>query len=471
MKILPVILSGGSGTRLWPLSRELYPKQFLKLTGDSTMIQQTLLRLTGLENLLPPVIVCNEDHRFLVAEQLREIGIKANGIILEPCARNTAPALAAAAFHAEAEDPVMLVLPADHVIGNVKAFHEAIKTGLKEAEAGALVTFGIVPTAPETGYGYIKTASGSGKKKVDFCKIESFVEKPDIKTAQKYVKSGNYFWNSGMFMFKPSFFLKELALHQKAVLSACRKAQKNAAADEDFIRLEKTAFASSPSISIDYAVMERTRKGVMIPLDADWNDIGSWAALSEVNKADKAGNQLNGDILVENVQDTSILASSRLVTAVGIKNLIIVETADAVLVADKAEVQNVKAIVDELKKTQRVEAINHRKVNRPWGTYETIDVSDRFLAKRITVNPGASLSLQRHYHRAEHWIVVRGTAKVTKGEEILILSENQSTYIPLGMKHRLDNPGKIPLELIEVQSGSYLQEDDIERFEDTYGRT
>lgn len=471
-KIVPVILSGGSGTRLWPLSRELYPKQFLPLTSQHTMIQETILRIRDMDGIAAPVVICNEDHRFLVAEQLRQINTAPAAIILEPVARNTAPAVAVAAVNGETDDLVMLVLPADHVIADVSAFQSAVRAGLQEALKGSLVTFGIVPTAPETGYGYIKSATGKAGKTVrgSAMPIVAFAEKPDLATARDYVKSGEYFWNSGMFMFKPSVLLAEIKKHSPKIAQACRLALKNGSVDKDFVRLAKESFASSPSISLDYAVMEKTDKGMMIPLDAGWNDVGSWAALAEVNPSDADGNQLTGDVLTHQVKNTSIRASSRLITAVGVENLIIVETADAVLVADKSRVQDVKAIVDQLKKANRSEAVNHRLVNRPWGTYETIDTSGRFLVKRITVNPGASLSLQRHYHRAEHWVVVKGTARITRGTEILVLSENQSTYIPLGQTHRLENPGRIPLELIEVQSGSYLQEDDIERFEDTYGR-
>lgn len=467
-KITPVILSGGAGTRLWPLSRELFPKQFLPLAGSHTMIQDTLLRLSGLTEVNAPVIICNEDHRFLVAEQMRQIGCKPSAIVLEPVGRNTAPAVAVAALHQEKSDEVMLVLPADHVIKDLVAFHAAVRKGLVEAEAGRLVTFGIVPTLPETGYGYIR--AGKSVKGRTALPIEAFVEKPDLATAQKYLKAGNYFWNSGMFMFKPSVLLAEIKKHSQKIVPACSKALKNGNSDADFVRLEKDAFSASPSISIDYAVMEKTDRGAMIPLDAGWNDVGSWAALADVNPADASGNVVTGDVLTQKVKNSCILASSRLVAAVGIEDHVVVETADAVLVAHKSQVQDVKAIVDQLRAAKRGEAVNHRRVNRPWGTYETVDISERFQVKRITVNPGSTLSLQMHYHRAEHWVVVKGTAKITKGNEVLILSENQSTYIPLGQTHRLENPGRIPLELIEVQSGGYLGEDDIVRFEDTYGR-
>ncbi len=466
--IIPVILSGGAGTRLWPLSRELYPKQFLPLAGSNTMIQDTLLRLKGIENLSSPIIICNEDHRFLVAEQMRLIECNPIAIVLEPVGRNTAPAVAVTAMHCEKDDQVMLILPADHVIKNQKAFHAAVKQGLAAAEAGSLVTFGIVADAPETGYGYIKAANSPQKN--GWHKIEAFVEKPDQKTAEKYIKAGNYYWNSGMFMFKPSVLLAELKKHAPKILQICLKALKNGSRDADFLRLEKDSFSASPSISIDCAVMEKTSLGVMIPLDAGWNDVGSWAALAEVNSADAAGNVVKGDTITCDVKNSCILASNRLVAAVGIENHIIVETADAVLVAHKDKVQDVKQIVDQLRAGKRQEAVNHRRVNRPWGAYEAIDLADRFQVKRITVNPGAALSLQMHFHRAEHWVVVSGTARITCGDKVTILSENQSTYIPLGQTHRLENPGKIPLELIEVQSGCYLGEDDIVRFEDSYGR-
>ena len=467
-RITTVILSGGAGTRLWPLSRELYPKQFLPLAGSHTMIQDTVLRLSGLNEVNAPIIICNEDHRFLVAEQMRQIGCKPAAIILEPAGRNTAPAVAVAALHQEKGDEVMLVLPADHVIKDQVAFHAAVRKGFKEALDGRLVTFGIVPSSPETGYGYIR--AGKSVKSREALVIEAFVEKPDLPTARKYLKAGNYFWNSGMFMFKPSVLLAEIKKYSPKISPACSKALKAGLGDPDFVRLEKEAFSSSPSISLDYAVMEKTDCGAMIPLDAGWNDIGSWAALADVNPSDASGNVVTGDVLTQNVKNSCILASNRLVAAVGVEDHVIVETADAVLVAHKSQVQDVKAIVDQLRLAKRIEAVNHRRVNRPWGTYEAVDISERFQVKRITVNPGATLSLQMHYHRAEHWIVVKGTAKIAKGDEIIILSENQSTYIPLGQSHRLENPGRIPLELIEVQSGSYLGEDDIVRFEDTYGR-
>jgi len=493
-KILPVILSGGSGTRLWPLSRELYPKQLLPLLDERTMIQNTVTRLEGIADLDAPLIICNESHRFMVAEQLRLIAIKPSAVMLEPVGRNTAPAVAIAALQAikNGSDPVLLVLPADHVIRNTTAFHLAVTEGARMAEAGSLITFGIVPDRPETGYGYIRKgnplkvkgdrrAEAKEKNKKDLLathcpalftayKVERFEEKPDLATAKKFIASGEYLWNSGMFMFRASRYLDELKRFAPDILSACRKTFKGTVRDLDFTRLDQNAFADCRSDSIDYAVMEKTGSAVVIPLDAGWNDIGSWAALWEVLEKDKDGNAVSGDVIIQDVSNSLIYAGSRLVAAVGVKDHVIIETADAVLVADKDKTQKVKNIVTHLKTQKRGEALLHRRVNRPWGAYESIDSADRFQVKRITVNPGACLSLQRHHHRAEHWIVVKGTARITKGSEVITITENESTYIPLGTKHRLENPGKIPLELIEVQSGSYLGEDDIERFDDRYGR-
>jgi mannose-1-phosphate guanylyltransferase/mannose-6-phosphate isomerase len=468
--LIPVILSGGVGSRLWPLSRESYPKQLLALAGNHTLLQNTVTRLDGLANLSAPLMVCNESHRFLVAEQLRNIGVSPAHIILEPVGRNTAPAAAVAALAAIADDPdaVLLVLPADHLIANAVAFREAVTAGVPLAQANYLVTFGIVPNRPETGYGYINAT--------DFIEdtialsVKRFVEKPDLETAQRYVDSGEYYWNSGMFLFKASQYLKELEAFAPDILQACRQAIDNAGEDTDFLRLETTTFKACPSDSIDYAVMEHTKGAVVIPLDAGWNDVCAWSSLWEVSEQDSDGNVTMGDVLIENVRNSYLRAEHRLLTAIGVDNLMIVETADAVLVAHKDHVQDVKQIVSRLKASERREAELHRKVYRPWGSYEGIDAEARFQVKHITVNPGASLSLQMHYHRSEHWVVVKGTARITRGDESLILSENQSTYIPLGVKHRLENPGKVPLELIEVQSGSYLGEDDIVRFDDVYGR-
>ncbi|ALC17013.1 mannose-1-phosphate guanylyltransferase [Desulfuromonas soudanensis] len=476
--IIPVILSGGAGTRLWPLSRELYPKQLLPLAGEDTMLQATVTRLAGVAGLGAPLVVCNEDHRFLVAEQLRAIASPASAILLEPVGRNTAPAVAVAALQAQkgGDDPILLVLPADHVIRDPAPLRAAIAAGAELAEAGHLVTFGIVPATAETGYGYIKAGpplppvTGHPSPLTAFT-VSEFVEKPDLERARGYVAAGNYFWNSGMFLFRASRFLEELQTFAPEILAACRKAMAEAVPDLDFVRLDAASFAASPKDSIDYAVMEKTAAAAVIPLDAGWSDVGSWSALYEIGAADEDGNVTFGDVLTCDVRNSYLYAQTRLVAAIGLDNHVVVETADAVLVAHKDCVQDVKAIVETLKKQKRPEALLHRRVNRPWGAYECIDAAERFQVKHITVHPGATLSLQMHHHRAEHWVVVRGTARITRGDEVLVLSENQSTYIPLGVAHRLENPGKIPLELIEVQSGSYLGEDDIVRFEDSYGRS
>ncbi|WP_333622278.1 mannose-1-phosphate guanylyltransferase/mannose-6-phosphate isomerase [Stenotrophomonas indicatrix] len=463
--IVPVILSGGSGTRLWPLSRESYPKQFLPLVGDDTMLQATWKRVASIAGAAP-IVVANQEHRFMAAEQLRECKVLPQALILEPVGRNTAPAIAIAALQALAggNDALLLVLPSDHVVRNEAAFHAAVKQAAVAAEAGKLVTFGIVPTAAETGYGYIKAAIGEGVRAVD-----RFVEKPDQATAEKYVASGEYYWNSGMFLFKASRYLKELETLQPAILAACRAALDKAARDNDFIRLDAEAFAASPNDSIDYAVMEKTADAAVVPLDAGWNDVGSWSALWEVSDKDADGNACHGDVIALDCKD-SYAYGNRLIAMVGLQDVVVVETDDAVFVGHKDRVQDVKEIVGQIKRDGRSEAAAHRKVYRPWGAYDSIDNGARFQVKRITVKPGATLSLQMHHHRAEHWIVVSGTAEVTRGDEVILLSENQSTYIPLGVTHRLKNPGKLPLELIEVQSGSYLGEDDIVRFEDSYGR-
>ena len=468
--LTPVILSGGIGSRLWPLSREHYPKQLLALVGNNTLLQNTITRLIGLTDQAKPVIVCNEKHRFLVAEQLNDIEIKPDNIILEPEGRNTAPAVAVAAFAALArdEDAILLVLPADHLIADTAAFCKAIETGIELAEANHLVTFGIVPNNPETGYGYIN-ASEPVEDTVALS-VANFVEKPDLETAQRYLDSGEYYWNSGMFLFKAAKYLQELEKFAPEILGTCRLAIDNALEDKNFLRLDSGAFKACSSDSIDYAVMEHTESAVVIPLDAGWNDVGAWSSLWEISEQDDAGNVVLGDVLTENVTNSYLRAEHRLLAAVGIENLTVIETADAVLVAHKDKVQDVKQIVSQLKATHRSEIELHRKVYRPWGYYETIDIEERFQVKRITVNPGSSLSLQLHYHRSEHWVIVRGTAKITKNDEVFVLTENQSTYIPIGTKHRLENQGRIPLEIIEVQSGSYLGEDDIVRFEDDYGR-
>jgi len=467
--MIPVILSGGSGTRLWPLSREQYPKQFLPLTADGSMLQETLARLDGLEGLGAPLVVCNEGHRFLVAEQLREGGIEAAGILLEPIGRNTAPALAVAALAALEQDPeaILVALPSDHVIRDMEAFHAALREGLAAAEKGALVTFGVVPDRAETGYGYIRAAAAEG----DVRPVQAFEEKPDRRTARRYVASGDCFWNSGMFMFRAGTYVAELDRHAPQILAATREALAKATRDLDFIRLDREAFESSPSDSIDYAVMEHTERAVVVPLDAGWSDVGSWSALQEVSERDPSGNVVLGDVLLHDVSDSYVRAEHRLVAAVGIRDHVVVETADAVLVAGREHVQEVKAIVAMLRAQGRDESAFHRRVHRPWGWYEGIAAAERFQVKHICVRPGGALSLQMHHHRAEHWVVVKGSARVTRGDDVFLLAEQESTYIPLGTQHRLENPGKIPLELIEVQTGAYLGEDDIVRFEDNYGRS
>jgi mannose-1-phosphate guanylyltransferase/mannose-6-phosphate isomerase len=473
--IIPTILSGGSGTRLWPLSRQLYPKQLLPLAGKQTLLQQTILRLTGLEGLDLPLVVCNDEHRFLVAEQLRNISITPAAILLEPIGRNTAPATAVAAMQALSgrDNPLLLVLPADHIIRNTEAFHEAIMAGIPAAEEGKLVTFGIVPDKAETGYGYIKQGEiverYSGGTPQCFT-VERFIEKPDLNRAREFVKTGNYLWNSGMFLFRADSFLEELRQFAPAMVDLCQKAHAASTSDLDFQRLDRETFTACPADSIDYAVMEKTDKAVVVPVASEWNDIGSWSALWEVGGKDSGNNVIQGDVLTHETQGSYLYATHRLLATVGVKDHVVIETADAVLVAHKDQVQDVKKIVNQLVAGKRSEANIHRQVFRPWGSYETITVSDRFQVKKIIVQPGAILSLQKHHHRAEHWIVVRGTAKITRAEETSLLGENESTYIPLGVQHRLENPGIIPLELIEVQSGSYLGEDDIVRFTDNYGR-
>jgi mannose-1-phosphate guanylyltransferase/mannose-6-phosphate isomerase len=464
--ILPVILSGGSGTRLWPLSREAYPKQFLALAGEQTMLQATWERVAPIAGR-PPLVVANEEHRFVAAEQLQQLGVQPQAILLEPVGRNTAPAIAVAALEATLEegDPVLLVLPSDHVIADEEAFRAAVLSALPTAREGKLVTFGIVPTGPETGYGYIKASSGGAVRAVD-----RFVEKPDAETALQYVQSGEYFWNSGMFLFKASRYLAELERLQPEMLAASRNAWQLARRDTDFTRLDKDAFAAVPADSIDYAVMENTSDAVVVPLDAGWNDVGSWTALRDVSAQDADGNAHHGDVIAIDCRNTYAYGE-RLIALVGLDDVIVVETDDAVMVGRSDRMQEIKQVVAQLKADSRPEATWHRKVYRPWGAYDSIDNGERFQVKRITVKPGGTLSLQMHHHRAEHWVVVSGTAEVTRGDEVILLGENQSTYIPLGVTHRLRNPGKLPLELIEVQSGSYLGEDDIVRFEDTYGRS
>ena len=496
--LIPVILSGGSGTRLWPLSRELYPKQLLPLVGDRSMLQETAKRVDGVADVGAPLVVCNESHRFMVAEQMLELGVTPSAIILEPVGRNTAPAVAVAALVAlgealtptlsrerergqealtptlarkrergqEGEDPILLVLPADHVIADVESFREAVVAGRAAAEAGKLVTFGVVPDRPETGYGYIRRAKGSGPA----YPVAEFVEKPDHGTAVRYVQSGEYYWNSGMFMFRAGAYLEELKKHAPAMLAACEAAVATAKHDLDFTRLDAEAFGACPSDSIDYAVMEKTGKAVVVPLDAGWSDVGSWSALQDALPRDTRGNVVAGDVITEDVSGSYLHSTSRMVAAVGLKDHVVVETKDAVLVAPRERVQDVKALVNQLKAQGRYETSLHREVFRPWGSYDSIDNGERFQVKRLVVKPGASMSLQLHHHRAEHWIVVSGTARITRGEETFLLGENESTFIPMGTKHRIENPGKVTLHIIEVQSGSYLGEDDIVRFEDVYGR-
>lgn len=470
VSVQPVLLSGGSGTRLWPLSREAYPKQFLPLAGEDTMLQATWRRVAPLTSAAP-LVVANEDHRFLVAEQLRVIGAPAARIVLEPVGRNTAPAIAAAALVAMADgsDPLLLVLPSDHVVRDAEAFRAAVAEASPAAEAGALVTFGIVPQAPETGFGYIQSEPGEGVRHV-----LRFIEKPDAATAQAYLDDGGYFWNSGMFLFRASRYLEELGRHRPDILAAVRAACAHLDHDAlsqggEFLRLDRDAFAASPSESIDYAVMEKTDAAMVLPVDIGWNDVGSWSALWEVSEQDGDGNAHHGDVIAIDSRNSYAYAR-RLVALVGVDDLVVVETDDAVLVAAKDRVQEVKQVVARLKAGQRSQAALHREVHRPWGSYDSVDAGDGFQVKRIKVKPGASLSLQSHERRAEHWIVVRGTARVTRNNDVFELFANQSTYIPIGAKHRLENPGTETLELIEVQSGDYLGEDDIVRYEDVYGR-
>lgn len=470
--LTPVILAGGSGTRLWPLSRKNYPKQFLKLFGDQTMLQQTLLRLEGIADLADPIVVCNDEHRFTVAEQLLEIG-KKGSIILEPVARNTAPAIALAALQAKEldEHASLLVLPADHLITNEEAFRRAINVAVESAKEGSLATFGIVPTRAETGYGYINAEAAKTAGTQAGLKAERFVEKPDQQTAEEYLADGNYYWNSGMFVFTADCFLAQLHQHCPGCYSAARKSFEGRKTDIDFLRIDEAAFSESPNISIDYAVMERSNDVVCVPLDAGWSDVGCWRSYWEAKDKDENGNSFVGDAMAIATKNTLIYSQDKLVSTIGVENLVVVNTADAVLVIDKKYAQHVKEAIQALSDAKRAEHIVHREVHRPWGSYDSVDTGERFQVKHICVKPGGSLSMQMHHHRAEHWVVVRGTAKVECDDKEIILTENQSTYIPLGTKHRLSNPGKMPLELIEVQSGAYLGEDDIVRFEDTYGRS
>ena len=465
--IVPVILSGGSGKRLWPLSRTLFPKQFINLINDTTLFQDTILRLP--EDISDPLIICNEEHRFLVAEQLRQIESNNSGIILEPIGKNTAPAIAIAALSLfnNNQDPILLVLSADHLIHNNKSFHKSIKTARTIAEQGKMVALGVRPTKPETGYGYIEIDNSHDAESYD---IKSFKEKPSLEIAKNYLDFGNYYWNSGIFMFKASVYLDEIKKFEPEILSVCKKSYKNAYKDLDFIRLDNEKFSKCPEKSIDYAIMEHTKNSVVVPLESNWYDVGSWEMLWEVKKKDINNNVIEGDVILNEVKDSYIHSSNRLVSAIGVSNLVIIDTQDSILVSDKNDTQNLKNIVEKLNKENRSELVNHQIVYRPWGHFESIHCRKGYQVKRIRVNPGAKISLQKHQHRSEHWVVVKGVALITCGDQVFELKENQSTYIPKGEIHRLENCEERPLEIIEIQTGKYLGEDDIIRLEDDYQR-
>ncbi|ASZ46464.1 TPA: mannose-1-phosphate guanylyltransferase/mannose-6-phosphate isomerase [Escherichia coli] len=469
--LLPVIMAGGTGSRLWPMSRELYPKQFLRLYGQRSMLQETVLRLDDVD-AREPVVICNQEHRFLVAEQLRQINKLSHNIILEPVGRNTAPAIALAALSAieNGDDPILLVLAADHIINNKLAFHQAIKSAFKFALQGRLVTFGIVPTGPETGYGYIHRGQEETLDEQIAYQVSRFVEKPNKETAESYIASGEYYWNSGMFMFRAKKYLEELEKFRPDILDACKAAIQGCKESDEFIKVDRDLFIACPDESVDYAVMEKTTDAVVVGLDADWSDVGSWSALWEVSPKDDKGNVLTGDTFLHNANNCYINTDEKLIAAIGVDDLVIINTKDAVLVVNKDQVQDVKKVVEYLKANHRSEYKRHREIYRPWGRCDVVVQTERFNVNRITVKPGAAFSMQMHHHRTEHWVILSGTGEVTIKDQKFLLTENQSTFIPIGAQHRLENPGKIPLELLEIQSGSYLGDDDIIRIKDQYGR-
>ena len=469
--LLPVIMAGGTGSRLWPMSRELYPKQFLRLYGQRSMLQETVLRLDDVD-AREPVVICNQEHRFLVAEQLRQINKLSHNIILEPVGRNTAPAIALATLSAieNGDDPILLVLAADHIINNKLAFHQAIKSAFKFALQGRLVTFGIVPTGPETGYGYIHRGQEETLDEQIAYQVSRFVEKPNKETAESYIASGEYYWNSGMFMFRAKKYLEELEKFRPDILDACKAAIQGCKESDEFIKVDRDLFIACPDESVDYAVMEKTTDAVVVGLDADWSDVGSWSALWEVSPKDDKGNVLTGDTFLHNANNCYINTDEKLIAAIGVDDLVIINTKDAVLVVNKDQVQDVKKVVEYLKANHRSEYKRHREIYRPWGRCDVVVQTERFNVNRITVKPGAAFSMQMHHHRTEHWVILSGTGEVTIKDQKFLLTENQSTFIPIGAQHRLENPGKIPLELLEIQSGSYLGDDDIIRIKDQYGR-